>query len=234
MKRREFIGSLAATAAAPARRKPNIVFIILDDLGYGDFGCYGQKLIRTPNVDSVARAGASLYRLLRRRHRLRPLAGVADDRPPPGARAGPRQRRHHSAPGQRRDRRPGAETGRLRHRRLRQVGTRRRAHRRHPHAPRLRPLLRLPAPDPRALLLSRLPVGQRRQVRSSRQRERRRARLQRRHHRPAVVRLPEGQPGPAVLPVRLLHAAPREIRNPRRSRRTRTSPGPRDRRPTPP
>lgn len=57
MKRREFLGSLAATAAAPAPRKPNIVFIVLDDLGYGDFGCYGQKLIRTPNVDSVARAG---------------------------------------------------------------------------------------------------------------------------------------------------------------------------------
>lgn len=55
MKRREFLAS--AAAAARARRQPNIVFIILDDLGYGDFGCYGQKLIRTPNADAVAREG---------------------------------------------------------------------------------------------------------------------------------------------------------------------------------
>jgi arylsulfatase A len=36
---------------------PNIVFIIADDLGYGDLGCYGQKLIRTPNIDRLAAEG---------------------------------------------------------------------------------------------------------------------------------------------------------------------------------
>ena len=42
-------------AEAPrASRPPNIVFIMLDDLGYGDFGCYGQKMIQTPNVDAFA------------------------------------------------------------------------------------------------------------------------------------------------------------------------------------
>ncbi len=57
MKRREFLGTVAAAAAAPAARKQNIVFIVLDDLGSADFGCYGQKLIQTPNTDGVARQG---------------------------------------------------------------------------------------------------------------------------------------------------------------------------------
>ncbi len=37
--------------------KPNIVFIMADDLGYGDLGCYGQKKIRTPNIDRLAEEG---------------------------------------------------------------------------------------------------------------------------------------------------------------------------------
>lgn len=38
-------------------RKPNVVLILADDLGYGDLGCYGQKRIRTPNIDRLAREG---------------------------------------------------------------------------------------------------------------------------------------------------------------------------------
>lgn len=40
-----------------SERLPNIVFILLDDAGWGDLGCYGQKLIRTPHIDQVAREG---------------------------------------------------------------------------------------------------------------------------------------------------------------------------------
>lgn len=62
--RRSFLAATAAAGAcaatSPARaatRPPNIVFILLDDLGYGDFGCYGQKRIHTPNIDRAAAEG---------------------------------------------------------------------------------------------------------------------------------------------------------------------------------
>jgi len=40
----------------PAKR-PNIIFIMADDLGYGDLGCFGQKEIKTPNIDRLADEG---------------------------------------------------------------------------------------------------------------------------------------------------------------------------------
>ncbi|NOZ61294.1 MAG: arylsulfatase [Calditrichaeota bacterium] len=45
------------------KRKPNIIFIMADDLGYGELGCYGQEKIRTPNIDRLAAEGMKFTQL---------------------------------------------------------------------------------------------------------------------------------------------------------------------------
>jgi arylsulfatase A-like enzyme len=59
MTRRDFLatGLAAGTLRAQARRPPNIVFFLADDMGTFDLGCYGQKLIQTPRVDRFASEG---------------------------------------------------------------------------------------------------------------------------------------------------------------------------------
>lgn len=48
---------LLSVAGVHAQARPNIIFILADDLGYGDVGCYGQQKIATPHIDELARHG---------------------------------------------------------------------------------------------------------------------------------------------------------------------------------
>ncbi len=57
------VAGVDTEAAAPAKnernndKRPNVIFILMDDAGYGDFGCYGQTKTETPNIDALARNG---------------------------------------------------------------------------------------------------------------------------------------------------------------------------------
>lgn len=51
------VSSLSGAFAGAAQQRPNVVFILADDLGYGDIGAFGQTKIRTPRLDQMAREG---------------------------------------------------------------------------------------------------------------------------------------------------------------------------------
>jgi len=54
--------SLLAVSSLQAQQKPNVVFIVADDLGYGDLSCFGQEKFRTPHIDRLALNGTRFTR----------------------------------------------------------------------------------------------------------------------------------------------------------------------------
>lgn len=55
-----FFSIVLITSFTQKPQKPNIIFILADDLGYGDLGCFGSKIIKTPNLDKMAKEGIKL------------------------------------------------------------------------------------------------------------------------------------------------------------------------------
>ena len=88
-----FAASGFASAAPPrlTGKKPNIVFILTDDQGYGDLSAHGNPILKTPNIDRLHAAGRSLHRLPRQPDLLADALGPAD-RP---ARVQERRHAHH-------------------------------------------------------------------------------------------------------------------------------------------
>ena len=51
------LAAVLSGCSVPKAERPNIIYLMFDDLGYGDLGCYGQELIETPNIDALAARG---------------------------------------------------------------------------------------------------------------------------------------------------------------------------------
>ena len=93
-------GLVAARSAFAQQTKPNIVYIMADDMGYADVSCYGRKEYQTPNIDSLARDGmkfmqgyansavctATRVALMTGRYQYRLPVGLEEPLPSAGAR----------------------------------------------------------------------------------------------------------------------------------------------------
>ena len=54
---KSFLGFLLLSGFGLAEQKPNILFILIDDLGWSDVGCYGSTFHETPHIDRLAKQG---------------------------------------------------------------------------------------------------------------------------------------------------------------------------------
>src|ERR1700737_6945 len=59
LSRREALGAMAAPLLAKDEARPNFLFILIDDLRYNALGCLGHPFVKTPNIDRIAREGAT-------------------------------------------------------------------------------------------------------------------------------------------------------------------------------
>ena len=173
MDRRQFLASLAAAPALAQTRRPNIVFILADDLGIGDVACYGGKVIRTPNIDRLAGEGTRFTNAYAGGTVCAPSRSCLMT----GQHTGhTRIRNNHSI-------RTGERVpllaqdvtvaqvlkfGRLRHGHVRQMGSRGGRHHRHPQQEGVRRLVRLPQPGSRRGILHGLSLAQREEGNSPR------------------------------------------------------------------
>ncbi len=87
------VSAFAVEAARWAERPPNIIFIVADDLGYGDLGCYGQTKFATPNIDRMAAEGLRFTDFYAGDTVCAPSRSAHDDRPAHRPHANSRQPR---------------------------------------------------------------------------------------------------------------------------------------------
>ena len=62
LKNMSFLGFFMLLSSIEAQEKPNIIFILADDLGYGDLSCNGANDLQTPNIDILAKQGITFTR----------------------------------------------------------------------------------------------------------------------------------------------------------------------------
>ena len=136
-----------------AEEPPNIVYIMADELGYYELSCMGNPNIQTPRHRPDGPRGHALHAGAGRLVGVCPDALLPDDRQAQRPHLGALERRRHAAAGRRGDGRLDAEAGRLRDRRVRQVGLRRPRLDRRAGEARLRRVPRLLRPGPRPQLL---------------------------------------------------------------------------------
>ena len=70
-----------ASVLAEEKAFPNLIILLADDLGYGECGMQGNRQIRIPNIDSMARKGSALHPSLRYSSQLQPFQGWLVDGP---------------------------------------------------------------------------------------------------------------------------------------------------------
>ena len=75
MTRRGFLAAGAAPLIGQPKKRPNILFVIADDWGYGHAGAYGGKWVNTPGFDRVARQGVSVHQHLHVESEVQPVPG---------------------------------------------------------------------------------------------------------------------------------------------------------------